>query len=148
DRIAVTWLNVFHYSTTNPNTFQIELYFDGRISINYLAIADTDGLAGLSDGSGLSPDFTETDLDTITAGCGPLPPSASGTAFAVAVNAVQTVTLPASDPNGDTLTYVITALPSHGLLKDPNGGIIASVPYTLLAGGNQVRYKGAFNYQG
>src|SRR5262249_1183393 len=62
DRIAVTWLNVFHYSTTNPNTFQIEMYFDGRITLSYLTITDTDGLAGLSQGLGLSPDFSETDL--------------------------------------------------------------------------------------
>jgi len=148
DRVAVTWLNVPEYNTSNQNTFQIELYFDGRISMNYLAVAATDGLAGLSDGSGLSPDFTETDLSALTSGCGPLPPSAAGTSFSVPVNQVQSVTLPASDPNGDPLTYIIVSLPPNGQLKDPNGGLIGAVPYTLLAGGNQVLYKGAFNYQG
>src|SRR5262249_17913310 len=56
--------------------------------------------------------------------------------------------LPSSDPNGDTLTTIIVSLPAHGFLKDPNGGLISSVPYTLLGGGNHVLYKGVFNYQG
>lgn len=148
DRVAVTWQNVPEYNTSNQNTFQIELYFDGRISLNYAAIAATDGLAGLSDGTGLSVDFTETDLTALTGGCGPLPPSAAGTSDSVAANAIKLVTLPASDPNGDPLTYRITALPPHGTLKDPNGSVIASVPYTLAASGNQVLYKGTLNYQG
>jgi hypothetical protein len=32
DRVAVTWLDVPEYSTTNHNTFQIEMFFDGRIT--------------------------------------------------------------------------------------------------------------------
>ena len=48
DRVAVTWLNVPQYSTSNSNNFQIEMFFDGRIRITCLGIADTGGLIGLS----------------------------------------------------------------------------------------------------
>ncbi len=148
DRVAVTWLNIPEYNTTNQNTIQIEMYFDGRISLNYLSVAATDGLAGLSDGSGLSVDFSESDLTALTGGCGPLPPSAAGVSDSVAVNTIKSVTLAATDPNGDPMTFKITSLPPHGSLKDPNGAVITSVPYTLLLSGNQVLYKGALNYQG
>lgn len=75
-------------------------------------------------------------------------PTASDQSVAAAVNTPISVTLGATDPNGDPLSYVVTSLPPHGILKDPAGGPIGSVPYTLMAGGNQVLYKGAFNYQG
>jgi len=62
DRAVVTWLNVYEYGTTSPNTAQIEMRFDGRIVISYLSVAITDGLAGLSKGLGQPSDFYETDL--------------------------------------------------------------------------------------
>ena len=67
DRAVVTWENVTEHSGSNSNTFQIEMYFDGTIVISYLAIAATDGLAGLSEGNGLDPDFYETDLSEMGA---------------------------------------------------------------------------------
>jgi len=72
DRAVVTWEGVPEYSTTNSNDFQIELYFNGVIAINFLDIAATDGLAGLSDGSGESPDFYESDLSGMLS-CGGAP---------------------------------------------------------------------------
>jgi serine protease AprX len=71
DRIVVTYLHVPEYSTTDSNTFQVEMYFDGRITISYLQLDATDGLAGLSQGLGLSPDFLPTDLSAMGA-CYPL----------------------------------------------------------------------------
>jgi hypothetical protein len=62
DRAVVTWLNVYEYGTTNPNTAQIEMRFDGTIVISYLTVSITDGLAGLSEGLGQPSDFYETDL--------------------------------------------------------------------------------------
>ena len=50
DRVAVTFQNVPEYSTSNANSFQIEMFFDGRIRITCLGIAATDGLIGLSPG--------------------------------------------------------------------------------------------------
>ncbi len=69
DRVVVTYQGVPEYSTSNSNTFQIEMLFDGTININYLDIAAVDGLAGLSAGNGVSPDFFETDLSAQPA-CG------------------------------------------------------------------------------
>jgi hypothetical protein len=38
------------------------------------------------------------------------------------------------DPTNDPLTYTIVSLPANGTLSDPFGGVIATVPYTLLNG--------------
>ncbi len=65
DRVAVTWENVPQYSSSSPNTFQIEMYFDGRIQISWLAIAAQTCIVGLSDGLGLPDDFVETDFSEL-----------------------------------------------------------------------------------
>lgn len=76
DRIAITWQDVPEYSYTEPNTFQIEVFFAGDIRISYLGLNVKHGLAGLSNGSGLSPDFQPSDLSTL----GNCPRSADGSA--------------------------------------------------------------------
>ncbi len=73
DRVAVTWLNVPEYNSGNANTFQVEMFFDGRISLSYLAVAATDGIVGLSKGAGMSPDYYEIDLSAAGM-CGINPP--------------------------------------------------------------------------
>ena len=65
DRMAVTYLNVPEYSATGANTFQFEMYFDGRIVLSYTNITATDGLAGVSAGNGVDPDFGPTDLSAL-----------------------------------------------------------------------------------
>ena len=62
DRVAVTWDSVPQYETGNHNTFQIDLFFDGRVRISYLDIEATNGLVGLSRGEGLPTDFVESDF--------------------------------------------------------------------------------------
>ncbi len=62
NRVAVTWLNVPEYGVPDGNSFQIELFFDGRIRVSYLNVTAKDGLAGLSNGQGIPSDFDETDL--------------------------------------------------------------------------------------
>ena len=62
NRFAVTWENVPEAGTTNSNTFQIEMFFDGRIQMSWLDLDAIDGLAGLSAGGGIPPDFLESDL--------------------------------------------------------------------------------------
>ncbi|HTY88874.1 MAG TPA: M4 family metallopeptidase [Candidatus Acidoferrum sp.] len=63
DRVAVTYLGVPLFgSSLATNTFQIELFYDGRIRVTYLAVSDTCGLAGLSAGSGVPVGFVESDL--------------------------------------------------------------------------------------
>ena len=65
DRVAVTWENVQQYGATNPNTFQIEMYLDGRIQISWLAVAAQKCIVGLSDGLGVPEDFEETDFSEL-----------------------------------------------------------------------------------
>lgn len=66
DRVAVTWLNVPAQSATTTNSFQIELFFDGRLRITYLSLAPIHGLVGLSAGGGLPADFYPSDYATYT----------------------------------------------------------------------------------
>ncbi|MHC4565778.1 MAG: hypothetical protein ACYTE3_08460 [Planctomycetota bacterium] len=62
NRVAITWQAVPQFSNTRANTFQIEMFFDGRIRLSWLEIGAPDSIVGLSNGLGLSPDFEETDF--------------------------------------------------------------------------------------
>ncbi len=62
DRVVVTFENVPEYGLYNSNSFQIEMRFNGKIRITFLDIAAKDGLVGLSEGYGLAPWFTQSDL--------------------------------------------------------------------------------------
>jgi endonuclease/exonuclease/phosphatase family metal-dependent hydrolase len=57
DRMAITWLGVPRYGATTPNTFQVELFNDGRIRFTWLAMGNVAPIVGLSPGTGLSPAF-------------------------------------------------------------------------------------------
>ncbi|MBU0617493.1 MAG: hypothetical protein KKI02_07235, partial [Planctomycetes bacterium] len=70
DRVAVTFEDVPEYGTSNDNTFQIEMYFDGEIHMTWLSTDAGDGIVGLSEGNGLQDDFLESDL-TAAGPCGP-----------------------------------------------------------------------------
>jgi hypothetical protein len=74
DRVAVTWQNVPEYGNSSLNTFQIELFFDSRIRLSWLAIAAESGIVGLSDGAGVPPDFQETDFSELSTQPPPPPP--------------------------------------------------------------------------
>jgi hypothetical protein len=77
DRAAVTWQNVPEYGQTSSNTFQIELFFDGRIRLSWLEMAAESGIVGLSNGEGVPPDFVETDFSELST-TPPPPPPVSG----------------------------------------------------------------------
>lgn len=59
---VVTYVDVVEYGISNGNTFQAELFFDGRIRLTWLKLTATDGLAGLSSGGGVPVDFVMSDL--------------------------------------------------------------------------------------
>ncbi|UCE59357.1 MAG: hypothetical protein JSU63_18185 [Phycisphaerales bacterium] len=69
DRMVVTWLAVTERNYGNDNTFQIEMFFDGRLQVSYLNVDVLDGLAGLSKGEGYTADYFEMDLTDLGA-CG------------------------------------------------------------------------------
>jgi len=65
DRVVVTYEKVPEFHETGTNSFQIEIFFNGKIRITWLDINAEDGLAGLSKGEGLSAFFQESDLSEI-----------------------------------------------------------------------------------
>jgi hypothetical protein len=62
DRAVVTFIDVPRYPTAGSNTFQVEMFYDGRIRISYLGITDQDAIVGMSRGDGIPPYFYNTDL--------------------------------------------------------------------------------------
>ena len=62
DRIAVTFENVPETGLTGTNSFQIEMFYNGKIRITWLGISAGDGLVGLSEGNGLPLYFVESNL--------------------------------------------------------------------------------------
>lgn len=154
DRAVVTWLNVPQHNVTgDTNTFQIEMFYDGRIQISWLSIGATDGLAGLSQGLGVDPDFLESDLSTYPS-CGPRPPSAGGGSLNVPTGITLPITLPAGDDGlpdpPAALSYIIVSVPDMELLDAANDHLITAgeLPYTLVGGGNQVKYLATGGYTG
>lgn len=64
DRIAITWQGVPQYSNSDSNNFQVELFFDGRISISHRLVSSGDAIIGLSSGGGLDVDYFPSDLSS------------------------------------------------------------------------------------
>ncbi|MCX5634538.1 MAG: M6 family metalloprotease domain-containing protein [Planctomycetota bacterium] len=82
----------------------------------------------------------------------PQPPVAQTGSVDTLINTFVSITLVATDdgrPNPPSvLNYIITSLPTHGALSDPNAGSIGAVPYTLVGSGNQVVYTPNTSYSG
>ncbi|RMH23990.1 MAG: hypothetical protein D6692_14080 [Planctomycetota bacterium] len=64
DRIAITWQGVPQYANSDSNNFQVELFFDGRISISHRQVSSGDAIVGLSGGGGLDVDYFPSDLSS------------------------------------------------------------------------------------
>ncbi len=69
------------------------------------------------------------------------PPTAQNVSITVPDTVTSPIMLDATSAVGAPLTYTLLSLPTNGDLYDPNGGLIASAPYSLLALGNVVNYK-------
>ena len=65
DRVVVTWEGISQYGQDDSNTFQVEMYYDGRIQLAWQEIAALDGLVGLSDGQTLRSGLEEIDLSIL-----------------------------------------------------------------------------------
>jgi uncharacterized repeat protein (TIGR03803 family) len=111
DRVAITWLAVPIYgSSTQTNSFQVEMFFDGRIRLTYLNLNTSGGLVGLSAGMGQQANFVPSDFTTYgTCVSVPVlgtPASFSGGAFqfTVSVNAGLTYDVQASTNMVDWIT--------------------------------------------
>ena len=62
----VTWFEVPEYNTSNQNSFQVELFFNGQIRVTCQEMASSDGIAGISAGQGVPPLLLNSDLSTYT----------------------------------------------------------------------------------
>jgi len=82
----------------------------------------------------------------------PVPPVASDSSISVDQGQSSPVILQAADdgqpaPPG-ALSFIITSLPQHGSLSDPNAGSITVVPYTIVNNGRTVTYSSGACYAG
>ena len=149
DRVSVTYDGVTEYNAGNSNTFQVEMFFDGTITLSYLGIDSSDSIVGVSEGSGLSPDFFESDLSSYGA-CGPRPPAAAGGSYSTAAATGVNMELMASDdglPMPSMVSLWVDSLPTNGSLIDlGSGSVISSVPHQV--NGSMVRYAPLGLYQG
>lgn len=152
DRVVVSWVDVPEDGVGNDLTFQIEMFYDGRIQLAWLDIPATDGLVGLSAGGGTPIDYFTSNLSEF-ADCGPRPPSAAGRTVELGQGREATVTLLASDdgtPPPGVLDYVITALPTYELRDADSDHVIlpGELPYTLVNNGKDVIYAPDPNFLG
>ncbi len=75
------------------------------------------------------------------------PPVANDVTVTVPTIVTSNITLIGSSSVGNP-SYVITSLPGHGNLFEPNGAWIASAPHTMLNHGNVVRYRPESTFAG
>ncbi len=145
DRFVVTWFDISEDGVNNDNTFQVELYYDGRIQLAWLGVDANDGIVGLSGGGGLPIDFFESDLSGV-GDCGPRPPSAAGRTVIVGEDRTADIVLLASDDGlplvPGMVSYIITSIPIYELRDAGNDHMIeiGDLPYTLVGGGNALSY--------
>ena len=71
DRLAVTYDKLTEYGRGNSNSFQVEMFFDGRIRLTYLHLDSRSGLVGLSKGLGVPAGFDESDFNSYPTCVGP-----------------------------------------------------------------------------
>jgi hypothetical protein len=107
--------------------------------------------------TGNSTNFSNTTgnkwgINFVGTGTAPSPPIANPSTISATQGVAKTIDLQASDdglPNPPgVMTYIITSLPSHGLLSDPATGVIRNVPCTLAGNDNQVVYTPCVIYTG
>jgi len=112
DRVVVTWENIGQVSiSTARNSFQIAMYFDGRIEITWLSVYAGKAIVGLSDGQGVPEGFLESDLSA-----GDWIPTAS----------VADVSRPEGNSGSSTMAFEVTL--SHAVSQD------VTIRYSVLPG--------------
>ncbi|MCZ6836643.1 MAG: S8 family serine peptidase [Planctomycetota bacterium] len=152
DRFVVTFEDIPQFGSLNNNTFQFELFFTGELRLTWFGIDAMTGLAGLSDGNGVSFDFAESDLSSEET-CTPRYPDAPGSVEQIMNVLELTFALNAVDdgqpspPGG--LSFFVASLPAGQLRDDSNGKLITAIdlPYEL-AQGNVLRYLPVAAYVG
>ena len=114
DRIVVTFEKVPELNNWRPNTFQVELFYSGKIRFTYLELGVETAVCGISDGNGIPiypdqsripGDYIEFMQDLFTDGLSHVPES----------DALRIEPLPVQMlVEGDTLTLQIETISSEG----------------------------------
>lgn len=150
DRIAVTWRGVTERFVSNRNTFQIVMFYDGRIQISWRFLDGLNGITGLSEGVGLDDEFLSNNFVQL-ADCPPAPPQATDVLAATPAGQPVSIQLVASDDGlpdpPAALEFAILDLPGAGELRDAGGALIESVPFSL-GQSNAVEYTPRGQFQG
>jgi len=120
DRVVVTFQNVPELNVGGANTFQFELFYNGEIHITYLAVSCQDAIVGLSRGTGLPADFTESDLSSYG-------PCEQPGACCVAETCSQLTATPCAAAGGTFLGEGIPCTPNPCLQSEPGCLIISEV---------------------
>ncbi len=115
--------------------------FDGEIVVGTWTMTISDN-AGIDQGS-----LNAWGLKIASTGeyC---PAVAYGQAVYTDENTDIDITLEGASPEGGTMEFIITTLPSNGDLSLPSGSPINSTPYALPGGGNMVTYSPDSSYIG
>ncbi|MCH2140299.1 MAG: S8 family serine peptidase [Phycisphaerales bacterium] len=151
--LAVTWENVPEYGSSNANTFQVIMEWDGTIQMSWLTIELGDGIVGLSAGGGQDPDWFPSDLSELQSACGPQPPHAGNQSLSTPPGVPVEITLTGTDdglpdPPG-MLTFILDSLPTQPLRDLATGQVITSLPYAFTGGeAPVVRYEPQGNWEG
>jgi subtilisin family serine protease len=108
DCVAVTWQNIPEYGVNNSNTFQVEMFYDGRIRFSWISVDSQLGLIGISDGTGVPADYSESDISHYQS-------------CPLVVESVE-VTGPASLAEGSTGQFTCIAHYDDGSARDVTAG--------------------------
>ena len=139
DKLVVTYENIEELTslgsqTSNLNSFQIQIFFNGIIKITWLDMGASDGLVGLSNGE-FPYDFLESNLNRYQQ-CEqgqPFIPIALNSHFSMYQEVSKSIILSAYDDGlPQDLEYIVTSLPEKGslFLGDTE---ITTTPYSLNA---------------
>ncbi len=143
-RDGSNWETVWAHSgaTLQENAWSLQ-------SINIGPVADNQPFVqirwtmGPTDGADVFAGWNIDDVQILAIGTPQAnqPPQAFAQEVATAKGFDLAIALGASDANDDPLDYTILSLPTGGVLRDPDGLEIVSLPYTLAAGANDVTYS-------
>lgn len=157
DRAVVSWINVPEDSPVGTNTFQCEMFFDGRIRLSYLAIATPDGLVGISGGQGVGQpngtpaNFNESNLNAYASCAGRAPVAATTKAYSPTIGQAVNVALLGTDdgqPVPASLVYIVESLPQYGTLSDSGHGVIQQSELPFVLSSSSVTYNPTATFAG
>jgi hypothetical protein len=133
DRVAVSYVDVPRFGFGGRNSFQVEMFFDGRIRFTYLqidAVAASALVVGLSRGLGTPPDFSASSFSGYTPAAITSAPTASGRAGGPFTYLITATGLPVG--------YTVSALPEglvfNTLTGEISGVLVRAGEYSITIG--------------